>query len=45
MDAGGVSKNRENDRCKYINNTKICLDRNTVEKEFQGVKILLETGV
>ena len=49
MDAGekkfnGVSKNPENDWSKNINNIKICVDRNTVEKEFQAVKILLETG-
>ena len=48
MDAGekkfnGV-QNPENDQSKNINNIKICVDRNTVEKEFQPVKILLETG-
>ena len=40
----GVSKNPENYGSKNINNIKICVDRNTVEKEFQAVKILLETG-
>jgi DNA polymerase III epsilon subunit-like protein len=49
MDAGEkkfnvVSKNSENDWSKNINNIKIFVDRNTVEKEFQAVKILLETG-
>jgi hypothetical protein len=39
-----VCKNPENYQSRNLNNIKICGDRNTVEKELQAVKILLETG-
>jgi hypothetical protein len=39
-----VSKNPENYQSRNLNNIKMCGDRNTVEKELQAVKILLETG-
>ena len=37
-----VSKNPENDRSRNLENMKISGDRNTVEKELQAVKTLLE---
>jgi DNA polymerase III epsilon subunit-like protein len=39
-----VTKNPENYPPRNLNNNKMCGDRNTVEKELQAVKILLETG-
>ena len=39
-----VSRNPENDQPRNLDNIEICGDRNTVEKELQAVKILLEAG-